>query len=131
MIRSLTGVVLGVSEMSVLLDVNGLGFDLLCTRAAAALCSAGQRVRLTTYLQISEAGAALYGFASERERELFLKVVAIKGVGGKTGMALSPGVMPTPLAASLTPVSIPERPTYSKLAAVRCALRWVVAVINS
>ena len=88
MIRSLTGVVLGVSETSVLLDVNGLGFDLLCTRAAAALCSAGQRVRLTTYLQISEAGAALYGFASERERELFLKVVAIKGVGGRTGMAI-------------------------------------------
>lgn len=88
MIRSLAGEVLSVSENSVLLDVNGLGFDLLCTRAAAGLCRVGERARLVTHLQISEAGAALYGFASERERELFLKVTTIKGVGGRTGMAI-------------------------------------------
>ena len=88
MIRSLAGTVLNVTENSVLLDVNGLGFDLLCTRAAVGLCRAGESVRLTTYLQISEAGVALYGFASERERELFLKVTSIKGVGGRTGMAI-------------------------------------------
>ena len=68
MIRSLCGTVLNVAENSVLLEVNGLGFDLLCTRAAAGLCRAGETARLTTYLQISEAGVALYGFASERER---------------------------------------------------------------
>ena len=88
MIRSLFGTVLNVSENAVLLDVNGLGFDLLCTRAAVGLCHPGEAVRLTTYLQISEAGVALYGFASERERELFLKATSIKGVGGRTGMAI-------------------------------------------
>ncbi|MBQ9565883.1 MAG: Holliday junction branch migration protein RuvA [Synergistaceae bacterium] len=88
MIRSLSGTVLNVSENAVLLDVNGLGFDLLCTRAAVGLCHPGEIVRLTTYLQISEAGVALYGFASERERELFLKATSIKGVGGRTGMAI-------------------------------------------
>ena len=88
MIRSLHGEVLGVAEGSVVLDVNGLGFELLCSRAAMGLCRVGERARLTTYLQISEAGAALYGFASERERELFLKVTAIKGVGGRIGMAI-------------------------------------------
>ena len=88
MIRSLYGTVLNVAENSVLLEVNGLGFDLLCTRAAAGLCRTGETARLTAYLQISEAGVALYGFASERERELFLKVTSIKGVGGRTGMAI-------------------------------------------
>ena len=88
MIRSLRGEVLSVAENSVLLDVNGLGFDVLCSRAAAGFCRVGETVRLTVYLQISEAGVALYGFASERERELFLKVTAIKGVGGRTGMAI-------------------------------------------
>ncbi|MBR1672383.1 MAG: Holliday junction branch migration protein RuvA [Fretibacterium sp.] len=96
MIRSLNGEVLSVgsgaagspANTSVLLDVNGLGFDVLCSRAAAGLCRVGETVRLTVYLQISEAGVALYGFASERERELFLKVTAIKGVGGRTGMAI-------------------------------------------
>lgn len=88
MIRSLAGEVLNVADGSVVLDVNGLGFELLCSRAAMGLCRVGERARLTTYLQISEAGAALYGFASERERELFLKVTAIKGVGGRMGMAI-------------------------------------------
>ena len=88
MIRSLCGTVLNVAENSVLLEVSGVGFDLLCTRAAAGLCKVGETARLTTYLQISEAGVALYGFASERERELFLKVTSIKGVGGRTGMAI-------------------------------------------
>ena len=96
MIRSLAGEVLSVTgaagssgaNTSVLLDVNGLGFDLLCSRAAAAACRVGERVRLTVYLQISEAGVALFGFANERERELFLKITTIKGVGGRTGMAI-------------------------------------------
>ena len=39
-------------------------------------------------MQVSEAGATLFGFADEREREIFLKVTAIKGVGGRTGMAI-------------------------------------------
>jgi Holliday junction DNA helicase RuvA len=43
---------------------------------------------LTAYLQISEAGAALFGFANETERELFLKIIAIKGIGGRTGMTI-------------------------------------------
>ncbi|MBQ7264168.1 MAG: Holliday junction branch migration protein RuvA [Synergistaceae bacterium] len=88
MIRSLAGEVLSVSEGAVVLDVNGLGFELLCSRAALGMCRQGERARLTTWLQISEAGASLYGFASERERELFLKVTAIKGIGGRTGMAI-------------------------------------------
>ncbi|NLL36195.1 MAG: Holliday junction branch migration protein RuvA [Fretibacterium sp.] len=86
MIRSLRGDVLAVSESAVLLDVNGLGFDVLCSRAALALCEIEKQVRLTTCLQISEAGAFIFGFADERERELFLKITTIKGIGGRTGM---------------------------------------------
>jgi Holliday junction DNA helicase RuvA len=88
MIRSLSGEVLSATETSAILDVGGLGFDVLCSRGALALCSPGARVRLTAYLQISEAGAALFGFANETERELFLKITAIKGIGGRTGMTI-------------------------------------------
>jgi Holliday junction DNA helicase RuvA len=77
-----------MTEMSVVLDVNGLGFELLCSRSALSLCSPGASARLTTYLQISEAGVALFGFADETERELFLKITAIKGIGGRTAMTL-------------------------------------------
>ena len=88
MIRSLYGSVLSVKESVVVLDVNGLGFDILCSRGALSLCSLGEMARLTTYLQFSEAGAALFGFMDETERELFLKITTIKGIGGRTGMII-------------------------------------------
>jgi Holliday junction DNA helicase RuvA len=84
----LRGEVLSVTETSVVLDVNGLGFDILCSRGALSLCVPGENARLTTCLQISEAGAFLYGFTDERERELFLKITTIKGIGGRTGMMI-------------------------------------------
>jgi len=88
MIRSLSGEVLSATDKSVILDVNGLGFEISCSRGALALCRPSERARLTTYLQISEAGAYLFGFANETERELFLKITSIKGIGGRTAMAL-------------------------------------------
>ncbi|MDR2176278.1 MAG: Holliday junction branch migration protein RuvA [Synergistaceae bacterium] len=88
MIRSLRGEVLSVTETSVVLDVNGLGFGVLCSRGALSLCVPGKDAKITTCLQVSEAGAFLYGFADERERELFLKITTIKGIGGRTGMMI-------------------------------------------
>jgi len=88
MIRSLCGEVLSATDTSVILDVNGLGFEVLCSRGALALCNSGGRARLTTYLQISEAGAFLFGFANETERELFLRITSIKGIGGRTAMTI-------------------------------------------
>ncbi|MDR1731851.1 MAG: Holliday junction branch migration protein RuvA [Synergistaceae bacterium] len=88
MIRSLCGEVLSVTETNVVLDVNGLGFDINASRGALSLCSPGDRVRLTAWLQISEAGVALFGFADEAEREIFLKITTIKGIGGRTAMAV-------------------------------------------
>ena len=68
---------MNVVENTVLLDVHDMGFDVLCSRGALALCRVGERVRLTVFMQVSEVGASLFGFADERERELFLKVTTI------------------------------------------------------
>ena len=89
MLRSLSGEVLSIGDDNyIVLDVNGIGFELLCSRAAVDLCRANNKVRLIVYMQVSEAGASLFGFASERERRVFLKITAIKGIGGRSGMAV-------------------------------------------
>lgn len=88
MLRVLTGEVLDISENYIVLDVNGLGFEILCSQSALNLCELNKRVRLVVYLQISEAGASLFGFESERERKIFLKIISIKGIGGKSAMAV-------------------------------------------
>ena len=88
MLRILTGEVLDISENYIVLDVNGLGFEILCSQSALNLCELNKRARLVVYLQISEAGASLFGFESERERKIFLKIISIKGIGGKSAMAV-------------------------------------------
>jgi Holliday junction DNA helicase RuvA len=86
MLRSLSGNVVSLFDNVVVLDVHGFGFELLCTGRAAALCTEGERITLVTYLQFSEAGPTLFGFANDKERTLFLKLTTVKGVGGKMAM---------------------------------------------
>ncbi|WP_286952463.1 MULTISPECIES: Holliday junction branch migration protein RuvA [Aminobacterium] len=88
MLRSLEGKVLHIGEENVILDVNGLGFDILCSGSALRLCEDNETIRLTTYLQVSENGATLFGFSSEQEREVFIKLLTVKGVGGRVGLAV-------------------------------------------
>jgi Holliday junction DNA helicase RuvA len=86
MLRFLSGKVVSVFDNLVVLDVNGFGFELLCTGRAAALCAEGEQNTLVTHLQFSESGPTLFGFANDRERILFLKLTTVKGVGGKMAM---------------------------------------------
>ncbi|HOO88833.1 MAG TPA: OB-fold domain-containing protein, partial [Synergistales bacterium] len=86
MLRFLAGNVHSIIDNIVVLEVNGLGLELLCTGRAVALCAEGQDATLVTYLHFSEAGPTLFGFADDRERALFLKLTTVKGVGGKMAM---------------------------------------------
>ena len=86
MLRFLAGKVHSIIDNIVVLEVNGLGLELLCTGRAVALCAEGQDTTLVTYLHFSEAGPTLFGFADDRERALFLKLTTVKGVGGKMAM---------------------------------------------
>jgi Holliday junction DNA helicase RuvA len=88
MIRCLTGTVLSISSNGIILDVHGIGFEIHCSREILSLCNVGGAITIVTYLQISESGITIYGFSDEQERELFLKITAIKGIGGKTGISV-------------------------------------------
>ena len=88
MIRCLTGTVLSISSNGIVLDVHGIGFEIYCSRGVLTLCNTEATITVITYLQISEAGISIYGFSDEQERELFLKITAIKGIGGKTGISV-------------------------------------------
>jgi len=88
MIRSLNGQVLDILDNLLILDVNGIGFEILCSRSVLNNCKTGENLRVITSMQISESGAVIYGFNSEQEREIFIRLTSIKGVGGKTGIAI-------------------------------------------
>ena len=71
MIAYLRGKVLALTAETVILDVNGVGYEAYCSGGAFAKLTQGEVGKLYTYLQIKEDGATLFGFASPKEKELF------------------------------------------------------------
>ena len=100
MIGYLRGKVLSLLPESVLLDVNGVGYEVMCSGAAFANLSGvkkGEEGELYTYLQVSEQGIALYGFADLKEKELFLRLTSVQGVGAKLAIAALSALRPADL----------------------------------
>ena len=82
------------SPAQVIVDVNGVGYELqisLNTYTAIANSSSGQ---LATYLHITENGQTLFGFHDNREKELFLQLISVSGVGASTARMMLSGMKP-------------------------------------
>ncbi len=87
MISCLHGrVIKGSGEEVVVMTAGGVGYRLLATPAARELCVPEQEVTLETYLVVREDALDLFGFANRVERELFLKLLSVGGVGPKTAL---------------------------------------------
>jgi holliday junction DNA helicase RuvA len=95
MIARLAGRLLSKQPPHVLLDVNGVGYELDCPMSTIyELPSIGQELVLLTHLQIKEDAHTLYGFGSENERALFRNLLKITGIGAKTALAVLSGTSP-------------------------------------
>lgn len=88
MIGYIKGKVIYSSEGAVLLENNGIGYEILCSGALyARLLSDGQG-EAYTYLQVKEDGVSLFGFVSPEEKSMFQKLISVSGVGPKMGIAI-------------------------------------------
>lgn len=88
MIRSLYGTVISADAESICLDVSGFGLEIFASGSLLASARVGEFLRCQTYMQISDAGAALYGFSDDTERALFLDITGVKTMGGKLSIAI-------------------------------------------
>jgi Holliday junction DNA helicase RuvA len=88
MIAYLRGRVLTTTAETVILDVNGVGYEAYCSGSAFRKITVGAVAELYTYLQVKEDGVTLFGFDSIQEKELFLKLISVSGVGPKLGIAI-------------------------------------------
>lgn len=92
MIAYLRGKVVALTEETVILDVNGVGYEVYCSGGAFRKIGNNDYAELYTYLQVKEDGMTLFGFADMKEKELFLKVISVSGVGPKLGIAILTGL---------------------------------------
>ena len=88
MIAYLRGKVLTTTAETAILDVNGVGYEIYCSGGAFRKITVGQVAELHTYLQVKEDGMTLFGFDSVKEKEIFLKLIGVSGVGPKMGIAV-------------------------------------------
>lgn len=88
MIAYVRGKVLETTEETMIVDVGGLGYELYCSSGAFRKGNVGEYIELHTYLQVKEDGITLFGFGSAKEKELFLKLITVDGVGPKLGVAV-------------------------------------------
>lgn len=89
MISYLKGSVEEVAENLVILDVNGVGYSLICSsRTISEAKEHGGIVKLYTVLNVREDAWTLFGFYSEKEKFWFNKLNSVQGVGGKVAISI-------------------------------------------
>ena len=88
MIAYLRGKVLTTTLETAIIDVNGVGYEVYCSGGAFKKLTVGLVGELHTYLQVKEDGITLFGFADPKEKELFLKLITVSGVGPKMGISI-------------------------------------------
>lgn len=84
-----------------LLEVGGVGYEVMCSGAAFSRLSGASEGEVYTYMKVSEDGIALYGFADIKEKELFLKLISVQGVGAKMAIALLSSMRPEDISTAI------------------------------
>lgn len=88
MIGYLKGKVIYSDAGIVILENNGVGYEILCSGAAFAKLVTDGEGEVYTYLQVREDGLSLFGFVSFEEKNMFLKLITVSGVGPKMGITI-------------------------------------------
>ncbi len=90
MIRSLTGTVATAFPEGIILDVSGVGYEVFITsrHSTSLFTQEGKKVQVIIYTHVKEDALTLFGFTSESERELFVQLLSVSGVGPRTALAV-------------------------------------------
>ena len=88
MIGYIKGNVLSVSDGTVLMENNGIGYEIACSASVYQKLIAEKKGEVYTYLAVREDGISLYGFISLEEKNMFLKLISVSGVGPKMGITV-------------------------------------------
>ena len=102
MIGRLTGLLAEKNPPQIVVDVNGVGYEIDVPMSSFYnLPAAGEKVTLLTHFVVREDGQFLYGFLTEAERFAFRQLLKISGVGARMALAVLSGLSVGDLAAAV------------------------------
>jgi len=103
MIGRLTGILLEKNPPEVLVDCNGVGYEVHVSMSTFYnLPHLGEKVSLLTHFVVREDAQLLYGFGTAPEREAFRQLIKISGVGPRTALAVLSGMSVPELAQAVS-----------------------------
>ena len=88
MIWRLRGKPAGRTPDGLVIDVGGVGYVLAATPSAVRSADGAQEVVVETYLHVREDALQLYGFGDAAERELFVHLIGVSGIGPKVALGV-------------------------------------------
>ncbi len=97
MINHITGKLVSFSNSSLVVEVGGLGLKVSIPKSFSKKFTMNEKVSLVTYLHVREDALDLYGFEDESDRDLFLMLISISGIGPKLGLTIISGLAPEKL----------------------------------
>ena len=93
MIAYLAGKLLEKQATSVIVDVGGVGYEVIIPLSTFyELGEVGDEVQLRIYTHVREDALQLFGFKTEREKQLYLKLISVQGIGAKSGVTMLSGM---------------------------------------
>ena len=97
MIEFIRGEVVELTPASVVLETNGLGYFINISLNTFSSIKASERTKLFIYEVIREDSHSLFGFIDKKERELFLLLISVSGVGPNTARMILSSLSPSEL----------------------------------
>jgi len=88
MIGRLKGNILEKNPPEILIDVNGIGYEVLCPMSTFYEIGEGISIDLHTHLHVKEDAHTLFGFITKDEKTIFRELIRVNGVGPKVALAI-------------------------------------------
>ena len=85
-----------------ILDNNNIGYEItISNNTLMSLPNLGESIKIHTYVHFKEDGVSIYGFENLDEKEMFLKLINISGVGPKAAIGILSGLTPSALSIAI------------------------------
>lgn len=102
MIAFLTGTLVSKTVDKAYIDVAGVGYEVGMSQSGLSnLPDVGTTAHVYTYLQVREDAMTLYGFIEHQEKEIFMKLISVSGIGPKVALAALSTYAPRALIAAI------------------------------
>ncbi len=107
MIAQLRGRLLEKQPHRVIVDVNGVGYDVHVPLSTFFdMAERGSEITLRIYTHVREDALLLYGFATSLELQLFERLISVSGIGPKLALAVLSGIEPNELVAAIRTANV-------------------------